>query len=69
MNKVCSPVVEAIGAPVSAGVTWGHFKQAVERLGVTDGQPLASIEFGVAQLGSGRIVAEVARDGVEIREL
>ena len=52
---------------VHAGLTWAGFKAAMERLGVTDEDHLASIEFGVTA-GTGRICRDDAPDGIEIRE-
>lgn len=54
-----------------AGNTWGSFKAAMEALGVKDDMLLASIEFGVAQDGTGRIVAEIDPDlgELEVREV
>jgi len=54
-----------------AGLTWGDFKDAVQSLGVTDRTPLASIEYGIAQLGTGRIEADYDDEptSVEIREV
>lgn len=54
-----------------AGNTWGSFKEAMAALGVKDDMLLASIEYGVAQDGSGRIVAEVDPDlgELEVREV
>lgn len=54
---------------VYAGWTWASFKQAMEALGVTDGDRLVSIEYGVVQGGSGRICLDIDdHGGIEIRE-
>lgn len=53
----------------AAGQTFGDFIEACRALGIRDGDPLGSIEYGVAQMGTGRIVFEVNEDGVEIREV
>jgi hypothetical protein len=55
------------GVPV--GNTWASFKAAMEVLGVGDEDRVASIEFGVAQLGSSRIVRDDEADGIVIREV
>ena len=53
----------------TVGQTWASFKAAVERgLLVRDDDALASIEYGVRQGGSGRLVRDDAPDGIEIRE-
>jgi len=55
-------------AGVPAGQTWGEFKEAMRHLGVSDDMPLASIEYGVSQVGNGRLVIDTEPHGIEIRE-
>ena len=55
------------GVPV--GNTWASFKAAMAVLGVTDADRVASIEFGVSQLGTSRIVRDDEPDGIVIREV
>ena len=52
-----------------AGITWGDFQRAMQRLGVQDDDRIASIEYGVALGSSGRICRDDDVDGVEIREV
>lgn len=52
-----------------AGTTWGDFKAAMQRLGVSDSAPLGGIEFGMGQSGSGRIVADEEDGGYVVREI
>jgi len=54
---------------VPAGLTWGQFKAAMVLLDVKDSDRLASIEYGCAQTGTGRVVRDDAPDGIEIREV
>ena len=63
------PLTEAVGAPKPAGHTFGSFVEACRKLGITDEMELASVEYGIAQLASGRLVAEVGPDGIEVREI
>lgn len=51
-----------------AGHTFGSFLAAVRALGVTDDMPLSSIEFGVAQTGTGCITVDIDQGAIEIRE-
>ena len=53
---------------VPAGLTWGQFKAAMTLLGVADDDRVASIEYGCAQCGTGKLVRDDAPDGIEIRE-
>ena len=72
MTKISTashPLVNPIGSPVAAGRTVGQFINALRALGLTDDMGLASIEYGVAQMGSGRLVAEIGDHGIEVREL
>lgn len=59
----------ALREGVPYGLTWGDLKHALELLGVTDGDRIASIELGCKSCGSGRIVRDDAPDGIEIREV
>jgi len=52
-----------------AGVTFGDFVAACKAAGMTKHTELASIEYGIAQYGSGRIRVEQTDDGVEVREV
>ena len=62
-------LIEA-GAAKDAGLTWAEFKAAVEALGITDGTPIAYIEYGVAQGGLGYLVRDNDVDGgTGIKEL
>lgn len=65
--------VDAKGqALVFAGRTWGDYKRAVEQgLGITDADPLSSIEHGIAQGGTGFIRRDEDEHGrgAEIREV
>jgi hypothetical protein len=54
---------------VPTGNTWGAIKAAMTVLGVRDDDRIASIEYGVMQFGSGRIVRDDAPDGIEIKEV
>lgn len=54
---------------VCTGRTWGDFKRAVEAFGVDDAAPLSMIEYGVSQLGAGRITAVDEGAGIEVREM
>ena len=52
-----------------AGFTWGEFQRAMEAFGVRSDDKLASIEFGISQMGSGWLTFDRDEDGaVEIRE-
>jgi hypothetical protein len=51
-----------------AGSTWGDFKAAMARAGITDDMPLASIEYGIRRQSTGRITVDVDEGGIEIRE-
>lgn len=53
---------------VDAGQTVGDFIAALRQLGITDDMPLASIEYGIRKIGSGRVTVDVEHDGLEIRE-
>jgi hypothetical protein len=68
-NTASHPVTNPIGAPTTAGRTFGQFIEACRTLGVTDDMDLASIEYGCARFGSGRMVVEIGDSGIEIREL
>jgi len=52
---------------VPGGTTVGDFVHALVGAVPLD-LPLASIEWGVSQLGNGRLVIDTSPDGVEIRE-
>lgn len=52
-----------------AGTTFGDFVEAVKRAGIRDNDPLGSIEYGVSQTPTGRIVVDHTDDGIEIREV
>lgn len=55
---------------LDAGSTWGDFKRAVERLGIADDTPLASIEYGCSQFPTGRLCVELDDHGyAELREV
>ena len=43
---------------VPAGTTWGDFQAAMRQLGVQDGDYLSSVEYGIAQTGTGLLVRE-----------
>lgn len=59
------------GVAKDAGVTFGQFVQAVKALGIQDNTPLAFIEYGVAQTGTGYLIRDDDEDprGVGVREL
>ncbi len=69
ISTASHPLVNPIGAPVMAGRTFGQFIEACRALGVTNDMDLASIEYGCARFGSGRMVVEIGEQGIEIREL
>lgn len=58
-----------LSTAVSAGSTWGEFKAAAERLGLTDATPLGSIEYGCSQRGTNHLHVDVFPSGVEVREI
>jgi hypothetical protein len=50
--------------------TFGEFIKAARELGISDHDPLASIEYGVSGTGSGFIRMERDEDGaIEVREV
>lgn len=50
--------------------TFGEFVKAAHELGISDHDPLASVEYGVSQAGTGFIKMERDEDGaIEIREV
>jgi hypothetical protein len=52
-----------------AGSTFGDFILACRQLGIRDSDPLGSIEYGIAQIGTGRVITDRDEFGaVEIRE-
>ncbi len=51
-----------------AGVTFGDFIAACKAAGMSTHTDLASIEFGIAQYGSGRIRVDFTDKGAEVRE-
>lgn len=65
-------IAQIVNAPMRtayANRTVGEFKRALELLGAKDDDPLASIEYGVSQYGSGYIRLERDEDGaIEVRE-
>lgn len=55
---------------VPAGTTWGDFVAAMAALGVAQGDTISSLEYGISQVGSGRLVLDRDDSGaVEIREV
>mgnify|MGYP001606329850 FL=1 len=54
---------------VYAGQTWGDFQAAMLQLGMKDSDQLASIEYGIVQMGAGRLMRDDTEEGVEIREV
>jgi hypothetical protein len=53
-----------------AGQTWADFKQAIERLGVTDSTVLGSIDFGNTKYGTGYVLVDEDESGaVAVREM
>lgn len=54
---------------VDIGSTFGELLLALRRLGIRDADPIASIEVGIGQAPSGRIVAELDDAGAwEVKE-
>ena len=54
---------------VPAGRTWRDFQTAMAQLGVQDSDEISSIEYGVAQDGTGLLIREAERDGqINIKE-
>lgn len=55
---------------VYAGQTWCDFKQAVERLGVTDSTVIGSVDFGNTKYGTGYVLVDEDESGaVAVREM
>lgn len=70
LGNAISQIVNADMRTAYANRTVGEFKRALELLGVKDSDPLASIEYGVSQYGSGYVRLERDEDGaIEIREV
>ena len=57
------------GAAKPIGATWGEFVLTIQAMGVRPEDLLSSIEVGIAQSGSGYVLAERTEDGWEVREL
>lgn len=68
---ISGEIVQVAGRSMAAaGLTFGDFVRACRSLGVADSDPLDSIEYGIAQMGSGVIAVERPSGiGVEIREV
>jgi hypothetical protein len=52
-----------------AGVTLAQFYDACLKAGATPQTPLRSIEYGVCQGGTGRIVIEFEDEGIDVKEI
>lgn len=59
----------ACGAAKHAGTTWADFKAAIEQLGITDSDRIASVEYGIAFGGRGYIVKDEEGGEFEVREI
>ena len=63
-EQLQAAIIVRMGIP--GGQTIGSFIEALRTFG--EDTLLASIEYGIAQDGNGRIVAELTEQGLEIRE-